>query len=61
MTFYTEVMSLSSGTGLMGFMVDTFIPVNDLGLFNSSGRLSVSPIPSPPILALGFAILFGVR
>ncbi len=52
MDFYTEVMALSSGTGIMNISINNFDPVNNTGLFNSSGSLSVSPVPEPSSLAL---------
>jgi len=50
--FYNEVMSLTSGTGLMEFSIANFTAVNNAGLFNSSGKIFISPVPTPSTMAL---------
>lgn len=52
--FYNEVIALSGGTGLLDFQIADFFPVDDAGLFSSTG--SVSPVPEPSTYALVFGM-----
>ena len=52
--FFSEIMELSGGSGLLEFTIDEFDPVDSQGLFSSSGTITV--IPEPGTYGLFFLV-----
>jgi len=57
--FFNEVMLLTGSAGLLTFDVYGFTPVDNLGSFTSTGRISVSAVPLPAALWLFGPALLG--
>ncbi|MBI5688618.1 MAG: PEP-CTERM sorting domain-containing protein [Verrucomicrobia bacterium] len=61
-SFYDEVMSKTSGSGILNFTITDFYPVDAAGNFASVGSMTISAVPEPGAyaaiaggLGLGFA------
>ncbi|WOO41183.1 PEP-CTERM sorting domain-containing protein [Rubellicoccus peritrichatus] len=59
LAFFNEVMTLSSGTGQLSFVADSFTPVapSDPGTFGSTGSITVVPEPSTMAALFGASAL----
>lgn len=59
LAFFNEVMALSSGTGQLSFVADSFTPVSptDPGTFGSAGSITVVPEPSAWAAIFGASVL----
>lgn len=56
-TFYNEVLALTGGSGVLGVTLSSFDPVDNLGLFATTGSLTAVPEPEEYAALAGLGLV----